>query len=112
MKTLKKLFAVTLVCLFVLSAVQIAVSAQDDPSATAETVDVGADFAAEDAAPAVDVVLAEDAQAIESGTVHAASIGTTIGTAIGSIIFSPFLLIDFIIWVFTGVHIFYSHLFG
>ena len=31
MKTLKKLFAVTLVCLFVLSAVQIAVSAQDDP---------------------------------------------------------------------------------
>jgi hypothetical protein len=99
MKTMKKIFAAILVCLFVLSAVQIAVSAQDEEIAVVETVD--------DAAQAV--------EAIEAGEVKAQdSPAMMFGKVLGSIVFSPFLLIDFIVWVFSGfnVHIFYSHLFG
>lgn len=35
------------------------------------------------------------------------SLGSDIGTAIGTIVFSPFILIDGIIWIITGIHIFY-----
>ena len=35
------------------------------------------------------------------------STGGVIGEAIGTIIFLPFILIDGIIWIITGVHIFY-----
>lgn len=35
------------------------------------------------------------------------STGGVIGTFLGTIIFSPFIIIDGIIWIITGVHIFY-----
>ena len=35
------------------------------------------------------------------------STGGVIGEALGTIIFLPFILIDGIIWIITGVHIFY-----
>ncbi len=35
------------------------------------------------------------------------STGGVIGTFLGTIVFSPFILIDGIIWIITGVHIFY-----
>lgn len=38
---------------------------------------------------------------------EADSLGTEIGTAIGTIVFLPFILVDEIIWIITGVHVFY-----
>ncbi len=38
---------------------------------------------------------------------EANSLGYEIGTALGSIVFLPFILIDEIIWIITGVHVFY-----
>lgn len=38
---------------------------------------------------------------------EADSLGTEIGTALGTIVFFPFILIDEIIWIITGVHVFY-----
>ncbi len=35
------------------------------------------------------------------------STGGAIGEALGTIVFLPFILIDGIIWIITGVHIFY-----
>ena len=35
------------------------------------------------------------------------STGGAIGTAIGTIVFLPFILVDGLIWIITGVHIFY-----
>ncbi|MBQ3006990.1 MAG: hypothetical protein IJD78_05450 [Clostridia bacterium] len=35
------------------------------------------------------------------------STGGAIGQALGTIVFFPFILIDGIIWIITGVHIFY-----
>ncbi len=35
------------------------------------------------------------------------SLGYEIGTALGTIVFFPFILIDEIIWIITGIHIFY-----
>ncbi|MBR5561850.1 MAG: hypothetical protein IKW12_01730 [Clostridia bacterium] len=35
------------------------------------------------------------------------STGGVIGTFLGTILFSPFIIIDGIIWIITGVHIFY-----
>lgn len=35
------------------------------------------------------------------------STGGAIGEAIGTIVFLPFILIDGLIWIITGVHIFY-----
>ena len=56
---------------------------------------------------------AQAVEAIGAGEVHAASAGSVIGRILGTIVFSPFLLIDLIVWVFSGfnVHIFYSWLF-
>ena len=35
------------------------------------------------------------------------SAGYEIGQILGSIVFSPFLLIDYIVYIITGIHIFY-----
>ena len=38
---------------------------------------------------------------------YAESPGMSLGPALGTIIFSPFILIDTIIYVVTGIHVFY-----
>lgn len=35
------------------------------------------------------------------------SLGYEIGQVLGSIVFSPFLLVDYLVWIITGIHIFY-----
>lgn len=60
-------------------------------------------------------VSAAEAEAVEPAAVEAQMLGmnetdsffTDVGTFLGAIVFSPFILIDGIISLFTGVHIFY-----
>lgn len=109
MKALKKVLAVLLACLFVFTSVQIIASAEDEQQVQA--------------AQNEDVILAEEGGLSESTEIVADeegmvvaqmySPGSIIGRILGTIVFSPFLLIDFIVWVISGfnVHIFYAHLF-
>ena len=115
MKAMKKLLAVLLVCLFVLTSVSTAASAEDaQPEAAAEIVEEIAEAEVPEApAQDADTLYEEILSEYDDGTVEAASAGSVIGRILGIIVFSPFLLIDFIIWVFSGfnVHIFYDWLF-
>ncbi len=109
MKALKKIMVFLMVCLFVFASVQMIASAKNEQQSQAAQT--------EEVASAEDVILSEGtvAAAYEEGMSGAQtnSPGLIIGRILGTIVFSPFLLIDFIVWVFSGfnVHIFYSWLY-
>lgn len=109
MKALKKVMAVLLACLFVFTSVQMIASAEDEQQLQAVQT--------EDVVSAEGIILYEGTEttADEEGMVVAQmnSPGQIVGRILGTIVFSPFLLIDFIVWVFSGfnVHIFYSWLY-
>ena len=115
MRSIKKVLAIIFICLLVFSAMQIGVCAQEEKTDAITVTDVETEAAEQESAVWEDTTVnTQAAEANEPELVHAASVGSVIGTVLGAIVFLPCLLIDLIVWVFSGfnVHIFYSHLFG
>ena len=111
MKALKKVLAVLMACLFVFASMHVIASAEDaQPQAITESAE-----AVEETVPAEETqqeTAAEGAAAVFAqigADVQAAGVGSVIGRILGTIVFSPFLLIDLIVWVLSGfnIHIFY-----
>lgn len=97
MKTFKKVLAVLMACLFVLTSMYTIASAEDaEPEVVAAQVE-------EDVAAADEEVLAQRPPANPAGAFF-----ETVGNILFSILTLPLLVVDFIAWVLSGlrVHIF------